>query len=1019
MSENILKALTQLFGLITKQDGGATKVERTFVIDYFKNELDQESVNSYTTLYDEVSDYDENRQKIITNKPMAMRESVRVLRFCREINKSLEQRQKVIILVKLLELISSDENFTPQRREVIDTVASSFKIQDDYKAIESFVMSTDSSQLNQDNVLVVSNNDKFISPEVKHWHMDIKGEIIFKRVETVDLYFVKYIGNEQFKANGFAMKTNQVYLFPNGSSIKTENGLSVYYGDVISIFLEKLQDSKLSFIVKDLVFEFPNGAIGIQPLNLSEPQGKLLGIMGGSGAGKTTLMNVLAGIEYPSKGTVEINGIDIHKDKDKIEGVIGYIAQDDLLIEELTVYQNLYYNAKLCFKDLKEAEIDERVMTTLSNLGLDHIKDLKVGNVLNKKISGGQRKRLNIALELIREPAVMFVDEPTSGLSSKDSQNVIDLLKELSLKGKLIFVVIHQPSSEIYKTFDKMIILDKGGYLIYYGNPIDAITYFKVQTNQADSGKRSENPEELFNLIEKEVIDEFGRPTGKRQTTPKEWYERYNSHPSKENVEIIQDSPPSSLKRPSIFNQTVLFTVRDLLAKVSNQQYMLINLLEAPLLAILLSFVIRFQNEPDTGDYVYRYNDNIPAYILICIIISMFMGLTVSAEEIIKDKKIQKRERFLNLSRFGYLFSKIIILFLLSAVQTLCFVFIGNSILEVQGEFFTYWLILFAISCFSNVLGLNISSTFNSVITIYITIPLLLIPQMILSGIIFRYEKMNTVLTEKGKVPLVADIMVSRWAFEAIMVRQYISNPYEADYYSLDKKISENDYKVKFWIPELLVRVNRSLDNINKSKKTDSLKKEIENDLTLIRNEIQSENFRMDILDGFSIKNRLKSKGFDEQVAERIRSYFDSIKTVYVEKLNEANKDRDDLVRLIQERRDSTYDITKYKNRYFNEGQDIFVTNIEIKDRYIEDNGRIIQQINPIFNEPKPRDNPFAYRTHFMSPKKPFFGSLFDTYNFNTCVIWFFTLLLFITLYFDFFKFILELFSKLSFKKGS
>jgi hypothetical protein len=175
----------------------------------------------------------------------------------------------------------------------------------------------------------------------------------------------------------------------------------------------------------------------------------------------------------------------------------------------------------------------------------------------------------------------------------------------------------------------------------------------------------------------------------------------------------------------------------------------------------------------------------------------------------------------------------------------------------------------------------------------------------------------------------------------------------------------------------------------------------------------------MDILDGFSIKNRLKSKGFDEQVAERIRSYFDSIKTVYVEKLNEANKDRDDLVRLIQERRDSTYDITKYKNRYFNEGQDIFVTNIEIKDRYIEDNGRIIQQINPIFNEPKPRDNPFAYRTHFMSPKKPFFGSLFDTYNFNTCVIWFFTLLLFITLYFDFFKFILELFSKLSFKKGS
>ncbi len=1018
MSEKILEALTQLFGIITKQDGGATKVERTFVIDYFKNELDQESVKTYMSIYDKVSNYDEHRVKEDGNQEMAASDSVRVLKYCRQITKELEQRQKVIILVKLLELISSDGNFTKQRREVINTISSTFKIQNEYKDIESFVMSTDSSQLNQDNILVVSNNPKFLNPEVEHWQEDnLEGEIIFKRVETGDLYFVKYIGDTQVKANGFAMKINQIYLFSNGSSIKTESGVSIYYGDVISTFLEELQDSKISFVAKDIEFEFPNGVKGIQTLTISEPQGKLLGIMGGSGAGKTTLMNVLAGIETPSQGSVKINGIDIHKYKKKIEGVIGYIAQDDLLIEELTVYQNLYYNAKLCFKHLNEEEIDERVMVTLSNLGLDHIKNLRVGSVLNKKISGGQRKRLNIALELIREPAVMFVDEPTSGLSSKDSENVIDLLKELSLKGKLIFVVIHQPSSDIYKTFDKMIILDKGGYLIYYGNPIDAITYFKEQTHQADSGRRSENPEELFNLIEKEVVDEFGKPTGKRQISPKEWYEKYLQGEPRDLVESIEGDPPSSLKRPNVLNQAILFTIRDFLSKVSNQQYMLINLLEAPLLALLLSFVIRFQNEPNTGEYVYRYNDNIPAYILICIIISMFMGLTVSAEEIIKDQKIQKRERFLNLSRFGYLSSKIIILFLLSAVQTFCFVVIGNIILEVDGEFLTYWPVLFAISCFSNVLGLNISSTFNSVITIYITIPLLLIPQMILSGIIFRYEKMNNVLTEKGKVPLVADIMVSRWAFEAIMVNQYINNPYEKDYYNIDKKISENDYKLKFWIPEILVRVNRSLDNLNKAKKTDSLKKEIQKDLSLIRNEIEIENFRMDILDGFSLDKKLKVENFDERSADRLITYLDSAKAIYLKKLNDANKDRDDLVRIIQERRDSTYDITKFKNRYFNEGQHVFVTNIEIKDRYIEHNGRIIQQINPVFNEPKPRDNPFDYRTHFMAPKKPFFGSLFDTYYFNVAVIWFFTLILFFTLYFDFFKNVLGLFGKLSFGK--
>ncbi len=115
----------------------------------------------------------------------------------------------------------------------------------------------------------------------------------------------------------------------------------------------------------------------------------------------------------------------------------------------------------------------------LNSIGLYEAKDLKVGSPLEKTISGGQRKRLNIALELIREPSVLFVDEPTSGLSSRDSENIMDLLKELALKGKVIFVVIHQPSSDIFKMFDKLLILDLGGRPIYYGNPVDGVLYFK------------------------------------------------------------------------------------------------------------------------------------------------------------------------------------------------------------------------------------------------------------------------------------------------------------------------------------------------------------------------------------------------------------------------------------------------------------------------------------------------------------------------------------------------------------
>ena len=162
-------------------------------------------------------------------------------------------------------------------------------------------------------------------------------------------------------------------------------------------------------------------------------------------------------------------------------------ALPSLLIEELTVYKNLWYTAKLCFDGMSAEELDKRVMDVLTDLGLAAAKDLKVGSPLNKTISGGQRKRLNIALELIREPVVLFLDEPTSGLSSSDSEKVINLLKEQTFKGRLVVVNIHQPSSDIYKLFDRLWLLDKGGYPVYDGNPIEAITYFKNAAHYADA----------------------------------------------------------------------------------------------------------------------------------------------------------------------------------------------------------------------------------------------------------------------------------------------------------------------------------------------------------------------------------------------------------------------------------------------------------------------------------------------------------------------------------------------------
>lgn len=1022
MSEEILKALTQLFAIITKQDGGVTEKERNFVISFFKQELDQDSIKEYLALYDKFVEYNKNPEekdeKKKERKLTSVRDSVKTLAICKKINKTLTQKQKVVVLIKILELVASDKNFTPQRMEIIDTISTVFNIvKDEYKLIESFVMKEEVAEMDFEGILIANENG-VPGAKQKNVHAELQGDIIFLQIGSVDMYFVKYLGPDEVILNGFIMKRNTVYLFGHGSTIKTPAGAALYYSDLIRHFLYELEDVKVSFNAIDLKYRFPNGATGLRDINISEGPGKLIGIMGASGAGKTTLLNVLAGINSPSDGKVTINGFDIHNDPDSIEGVIGYIAQDDLLIEELTVYQNLYYNAKLCFDGMPEEELHQRVMDVLTSLGLDQRKDLRVGSVLDKTISGGQRKRLNIALELIREPAVMFVDEPTSGLSSRDSENVIDLLKELSLKGKLIFVVIHQPSSDIYKMFDKMYLLDTGGYPIFYGHPVEAVTYFKRSTNQVDSERGqcptcgNVNPEQIFNIIEAKVVDEYGEFTNKRKVSPTQWYDMYKEKFSLEKVKEENETPPRSLNIPNKLKQSVIFTIRDTLSKLSNKQYMLINLLEAPLLAFILAFIIRYRSAPDGDEYIFRFNENYPVYLMMAIIVALFMGLTVSAEEIIRDRKILKRESFLNLSWNSYLLSKITILFTMSAIQSFLFVLIGNLILEVDGMFFSMWGVLFTVSCFANVLGLNVSSAFNSAVTVYILIPLLIIPQMVLSGLLFSFDKLNEVISTKGKVPLIADVMVSRWAYEALAVYQFKNNEYESYYYTSEVIERQSDFVSAFMVPKMEEKLRNASNYM--LDPNEEAREQVIADLALLRRELP-EMVPQTGLEDINLDVALDIDKLNKEALQSLFAYLQTVKEYHIEKFNEASQYKERVTFALEDR---DVNVNELKNESYNESLADLVRNLTTKNRLLEHEGEIYQLIDPVFNEPE-SEGLLDYRTHFFAPKKNFLGVTVETFVFNMTVIWMMSLLLYLALYFEFLGKAMNFFGNLSLKKSA
>ncbi len=1009
MSEELLKAIIQLFAIVAKER--VTEDERSNIKEFLSVHLNQDVIGYYLNLFD--SYCHENKVEESTDLDlddetlMFVEDWSRIMAITKKVNLALTAQQKVVLVVKIIELVFADHEISERQENLIFYIGEALKLQrKDIASLKSFVTGEDLEDLASKDILIIdegSGDYKTKGPRIVA--KNLTGLIAIFRLADIETYFIKYLGISTLYVNGIALKSRKIDIFPTGSTIRGDKLDTIYYSDIVSRFLHSKSRINITFSAEHLFYHFKSGKAGLQNVDFCVEGGKLVGIMGASGSGKSTLLSVINGSEKPSGGRVIINSINIHESPELVEGVIGYIPQDDLLIEELSVFDNLFYASKLCFSHYTNQEIEKLVDRVLSNLGLTEIKDLKVGSPLEKTISGGQRKRVNIGLELIREPSVLYVDEPTSGLSSQDSENIMDLLKELSLRGKMVFVVIHQPSSDIFKMFDDLLILDVGGFQIYYGNPVEAITYFKEIVDAANK-KRSTcpecgniNPEQIFSIIETKVVNEFGRLTKTRKVTPAQWYQYYkdghrSKRPihSKERIKVTQ-------KIPNFFRQLKVFATRDVLSKIANQQYLIINLLQAPLLALFMTFLVRYYVTIERDNPVYSFfeNENIPVYFFMSIIVALFMGLTISAEEIFRDRKILKRERFLNLSKGAYLVSKILILFSLSAIQTASFVLVGNWVLGIQDMGLSFWLILFSSSCFSNMLGLNISASFNSAVTIYILIPLLLIPQLLLSGVVINFDKFNPTVSTMDGVPIVGEIMASRWGFEAALVTQYKDNRYERQFYELDKRLADAEYKKLYYLPRLEtelafvfnhMRQRLNLENAEKMKKS----------LRILKNELNEE-LQLVGTDKFKVIEQLEIEQFDSATYKATHQFIQTLKKMYSIKYSNTEKELEEKLAILTATPEKKRTLDSLKMVYQNESIVSTLKNTGTPYRVIELNDRLVRKIYPIYFTDHRPAHLLDFRANFFVPVKHFLGMNFDTLYFNITAIWVMTFLLFITLY--------------------
>lgn len=1022
MRESVLHALIHIFAIIsTVNPAGVTsrgkKILRSYLRRYLNHELEQE----YFKLYENNLHFYERELRAVEEGELSDEDSLitfQITNICRQIKKGLFIDERMIVFLQLLEFVFEDGSISDQESSIVEIVARTFNISGkERKNAMAFMLGMRYDLITPDCLLAIEGEENIGDASSKfanyhEWHhmvaKGLRGTIYVLYTPSTGHLIFEYQGKTSLHFKGRSVVPMRPFLLEPGVNIRGQGMAPLYYTTIFRKFISPGFTEEIVFEGQNIEYRFKGSDNGVQPMSFRVSSGNLVGIMGGSGVGKSTLLNILNGKLKPEGGAVYINGYDLHNEPEELNGLIGYVPQDDLLIEELTVYQNLYYNARLTFGDYDEEKLNHTVREVLRQLDLTEIKDLMVGDPLNKKISGGQRKRLNIGLELMREPAVLFADEPISGLASHDSTNVMELLKDQALNGKLVFVIIHQPSSDILKMFDRLWVMDRGGYMVYDGDPVEAIVYFKTETSQANAAE-SECPtcgnvqtDEILEIVEAKVVDTDGRRGTDRQVSPVEWYHRYRQkmEPSLSGRPEMKPLPASNFRIPAWLKQVKTFVKRNLVRKSADRQYMVINMIEPPLLAFILAYVSKYMND---GVYLFSDNKSYPVFLFMSVVVALFLGLTVSAEEIFRDRRLLEREKYLNISRSSYLLSKVTFLFGLSAVQTFMYMIVSHLILDVEGMMWRHWLILFTTSCFGNMVGLNISAGMKSVISIYILVPLVLVPQLLLSGAMIRFDDLHHSLTRKVYVPVLGDIMTTRWAYEAIAVEQFRSNRYMKPYFDTEMKISHYDWESSFLIPDLMKKSRECVFTSGKPEYADVYEGNIRK-LTYHIKDLSS----VTGIDPQPALRLLQGERYTSDASYIVIDFLDSLqkslRSKYLDYMAVKDGITDSLVRAIGQE-----ELVLLREANHNEDLADMVLNRTVQKKLYETDDMIIQKSDPVLMEP---GSHFG-RAHFYAPVKMIGKMKINTLWFNMIFIWLMSTLLYVTLYYNLLKRLLNLLERI------
>jgi ABC-type multidrug transport system ATPase subunit len=582
-------------------------------------------------------------------------------------------------------------------------------------------------------------------------------------------------------------------------------------------FLDEERTQIESLQVENLIHDFGPDSRALDHVNFEVKRGEMLCIIGPSGSGKSTLLSVLSGQKKPSRGAVKLNGIPLYDHREQLIPFIAHMPQEEALNPQLTVREHLRHAMTIRRPAVSPAEHERRVDSMLAELGLQTIARRRVGSAGEKTISGGERSRLNLGLDLGSRAEVFLFDEPISGLSSKDSEHVAETLRSLA-REKIVIASLHRPGAPVLRLFDKVLLLDSGGRLAYFGTPVGMVGYFRDACDELAISHPSVHAKSplgadfVFDVLETPLSGiGGGSNTGAARRFPSSfWQERFESVALLKSL-LPQDNAPASRlgelpkggrlpvppKPVRRFRAVVaVFATnfqRSLLSKIRNRGTVYSTFLEAPLLAALVSITLR---SSPSGPYDFSTALHLPAYLFLSVTVAMFLGLTNSATEVLRDRAVLRRERNCQPGGTSYVIAKFVALGLVASVQCLSYLIVGNHFLEIRGMLADHWLWMTLTAWAGTAMALVVSSLVKTERAALTAVPLLLVPQMLLAGALVPFREMNRGLFEgggdfrdNGGAPVPARVMPLRYAYEAMIVSQATRNPFEVERIRLQRSI--------------------------------------------------------------------------------------------------------------------------------------------------------------------------------------------------------------------------------------